>query len=132
MNLTYPNAQFTYANGVNSAGLIAGSWVSVCNPICQYHGFILAVGGTYSDVDFPGATTTYIYGVNDLDLVVGYYTDSTGNHGWVGNPAKKQYLTVDYPGSTASVVRGITNTGRLAGWYTDTNNVTHGFLAVLQ
>lgn len=133
--LVDPKALLTYANAVNSAGTIAGRWASVCNPVCQYHGFILpsATSSHYIDIEYPGAQMTYIYRINDLNQVVGSYLRSDNTyHGWGGVPGKHQYFTIDYPGSTISTVSGLNNRGWLAGDYADSNGVDHGFLAVPQ
>ncbi len=134
-DLTDPTALVVYANSVNSAGTIAGDWVSACTPMCQYHGFILpsAASSNYIDVEYPGAQMTYVYRINDSNQVVGAYLGSDNSiHGWGGSPGKNQYFTIDYPGSTVASVNGINKRGILVGWYADSSGATHGFFAVPQ
>lgn len=134
-NLTDSSALVAYANSVNSAGTIAGDWVSTCTPVCAYHGFILpsVASSNYIDVEYPGAQMTYIYKIDDFNQVAGDYIGSDGTlHGWSGTPGKNQYFTVDYPGSTVSSANGINNRGILTGWYADSDGVSHGFFAVPQ
>ncbi len=41
------------------------------------HGFVSS-GGTFTAIDFPGATSTAVAGINANGDIVGGYTDTTG------------------------------------------------------
>jgi hypothetical protein len=130
--LVYPKSVSTVASDVNSTGEISGSWGNT-GPNNQGHGFLLtsAANGRYSDVDYPGAVVTLIFGINDLDQVVGSYIDAASvTHGWVGLPAKKEYITLDFPGSISSNLGGITKGDVVVGWYTDSLGKTHGYCVI--
>src|SRR4051794_5276606 len=38
---------------------------------------------TFTQIDVPGAYITYAYGINDAGQIVGVFTDSTGDHGFL-------------------------------------------------
>jgi hypothetical protein len=57
--LTVPSLNVSIATGINSAGLIVGVHEDLAGVA---HGFAKS-GGTFSNVDFPGATATQAIGV---------------------------------------------------------------------
>jgi hypothetical protein len=61
--------------GLNKAGDIVG-WFKDTNQV--QHGFTF-IGGTYTQVDYPGGqTVTVLEGINDSGLIIGQYTDTNG------------------------------------------------------
>lgn len=93
--VTNPNTQSTYANGINDAGVIAGYYVAN-----GYHGFILT-DGVFSTLDDPLSGSTRILGINNENQVVGFYSDGTGDHGFIATP------TVPLPPSAALFLSGV-------------------------
>lgn len=130
MDIVYPKSLITLASDVNANGIISGSWGNTDGQ-SQSHGFLLSAAGMFTDVDYPKAMKTLIYGLNDLSQVAGTYFDAKNvQHGWVGYPAKNEYLTEDFPGSTSCYVGSITNLySNITGGYTDGNGQMHGFIA---
>jgi hypothetical protein len=63
--------------GLNDSGVIVG--------FVNNHGFILD-GGVYSLFDVPGSYSTSIGGITDDGVLVGYYSDATGVHGFIATP----------------------------------------------
>jgi probable HAF family extracellular repeat protein len=89
------------------------------------HGFANK-GGTFSNVDFPGATGTQAIGVNNAGQIVGEYFDAAnGEHGFVSSGGT--FTAIDFPGATATVAAGINAAGDIVGAWADGTG-THGFL----
>jgi probable HAF family extracellular repeat protein len=66
-----PNAapESTSATGMNDRGQIVGVYEDGTGTT---HGFLL-IGGTFTDVDFPGADFTNCRGINNAGVIVGRY-----------------------------------------------------------
>jgi len=79
------------------------------------HGFKWQ-NGTFTKIDFPGATFTYPSGVNDSGVIVGTYLLGNQSHGFkLQNGA---FTTIDFPGFVgASAAIGINNSGIIVGNY---------------
>ena len=63
---TVPGSAFSVATGINGAGLIVGVYFDLASVL---HGFAND-GGTFSNVDFPGASGTQVIGINDAGQLV--------------------------------------------------------------
>ena len=85
----------------------------------------LAIDYTFTTIDYPGADETSIFGINNSGQIVGSYTDSTGQHGFILDGGN--FTTIDYPGAQYSYVRGINDSGQIVGSYTDSTG-QHGFI----
>jgi hypothetical protein len=87
-----------------------------------------ADGYTFSTIEVPGSSQTVASGIDLLGRVVGYYSDSTGTHGFLYNSGS--ITKIDYPGSGWAAALGINNTGQIVGAYgaSDAPSGRHGFL----
>lgn len=92
---------------------------------------VLAMAGsaygtwTWSQLDYPGATTTYAYGV-DGSTIVGSYLDAAGQtHGFARDAGG--WRTLDYPGAAYTHVSAV-SASKMVGYYKDASNNSHGFL----
>ncbi len=83
-------------------------------------------GGTYTTIDFPGASTTIAWSINKSGDTVGTYTIGTVTHGFKLTAGR--FTTIDYPGATNTDFRGINNRGDISGIYRNADGVSHGFL----
>jgi probable HAF family extracellular repeat protein len=85
----------------------------------------------FTTIDDPAAINstngTYVKGIDNLDDIVGYYYDSSGNaHGF--DDIGGNYITLDYPGSSNQTYAERTNNkGEVVGWYNDRSS-DHAFL----
>lgn len=71
--------------------------------------------GTYTQIDYPGATRTFVDSVNTAGDLVGYYTDAGGLfHGFLASGGV--YSTIDYPGAQDTQLFGINDSGQIAGF----------------
>ena len=77
------------------------------------HGFAKS-GGTFSNVDFPGATWTQAIGVNDAGQIVGDYLDAASvEHGFVSSAGT--FTAINFPGATSTAAAGINAAGDIVG-----------------
>jgi len=116
-----PGANFTDVSGINSAGVICGSFLSDTS-----HGFFFD-GANYTQFDLPGNTYTVVAGVNDTGDFAGVAIDAQGVH--------TQFISIggvittfSIPGISDAevVVRGINNLGQVTGYYLQ--GIAHGYL----
>jgi probable HAF family extracellular repeat protein len=76
--------------------------------------FVLAQG-TYTQIDYPGASATFGQSINTVGDVVGTYNDSSGNtHGFL--LSNGVYTSIDYPGATqGTYTAAINDKGQIVG-----------------
>src|SRR5581483_1774997 len=73
----------------------------------------LTAQGTYTQIDYPGATTTWALGINSAGDIVGLYYDSSQNaHGFLLSGGV--FTSIDYPGGPSYLV-GINDLGQAVG-----------------
>ncbi|MBL8232600.1 MAG: hypothetical protein JNL98_29145 [Bryobacterales bacterium] len=74
-DVNHPDARDTRPEGVNSGGIVVGSYDDHAG---RTHGFVRAANGTFTTFDFPNSQSTVLMGINDSLQVVGYFTDAMG------------------------------------------------------
>jgi len=119
-----PGYDFTYANGINDAGDVAGWTYDFGQSGFVKSGFVKS-GGGYRTIDVPGANYTEAYGINNSGQVAGTFVNSTGTHGFIESGGVFTILD-HYPGAT--IVYGINNLGDVVGYYNDGPGQIHGFV----
>src|SRR5262249_23249099 len=107
----------TQARGINAGGQIVGAYDAGEDGV---HGFIYnpAGGGTYSTLDVPGAGFTQVFGINNLGMIVGFYSDAGGLHGFIYDPnnSAHPFTTLDDPSGTfGTMATGINDAGKSLG-----------------
>jgi len=109
---------------INDNGEIVGGYTDISNVT---HGFYTTDNGvTFTNFDFPGATSTIAAGVNTAGMITGQWTDSTFNlHGFILNGGV--FTSIDFPLATDTTAIGINDSNEVAGYYTDATT-THGFI----
>ncbi len=107
-------------------------------------------GGTFTSIDYPGATQTRAHGINSSGDIVGLYTDASGTHGYLlrggqfasidvpGSGSSKpsasdavnspDFTVIDFPGALSTQAWGINDAGDIVGYYTVEGPVIHAFL----
>ncbi|HVR46565.1 MAG TPA: hypothetical protein VMT95_08045 [Candidatus Binatia bacterium] len=131
--LAPPSARSAQATTVNLRGDVAGVETTNGGAI---KGWFLR-GGVYTTFSYPGATSTTAYGLDFVEQVVGSYVDSSGaTHGFVlTNPTSASgqfWQSVDEPQAAGTtVITSMNAQHAIAGWYLDSQNVRHGFTAVV-
>ena len=121
--ILFPGSLLTAAFGVNSAGVVSGTFNSDAD-----HGFFCD-RGIYTQYDVPGAIHTNVTGLNDAGDFCGYYfTDAA-----VITPFANvggTLISFSIPGIDVVYPRAINNLGQVAGGYVDPadQQVEHGFL----
>jgi uncharacterized membrane protein len=100
-------------------------------------GFLLGVTssalgrGTFTVIDFPGASYTKANGISPSGNIIGDYaatlTGSGPHHGFVLS-RDGVFTTIDYPGATSTFAWGVNSHGDIVGTYTFADNVSHIFV----
>ena len=137
----------TVANGLNNLGKIVGNYaaptlVTGCGAIAipVGHGFLRNTAGTFTAIDFPGATGTDARAIDDSGNIVGsYFTVPSSNttcslatvvntHGFRRDP-KGNYTTLDVPPGAPNntLIFRNNDAGDVAGLYTSAT-ITFGIL----
>jgi probable HAF family extracellular repeat protein len=83
--------------------------------------------GVYTTLTDPLATSgTYAFHINNKDQIVGFYSDGSGDHGFVYSNGA--YTTLNDPLGVSTMAFGINDRGQIVGEYVDASNNYHGFL----
>jgi len=80
----------------------------------------------YVTIDVPGAKSTQAYRINARGDIVGRFTDSTGDNGFLLSAGT--LYTIRIPGSVATYANGINDRGDIVGIYRTGPTSPHGFL----
>jgi hypothetical protein len=134
-----PGANVTQATGINSSGLVCGSFDVNVPEMLQNkkrawfkdtpedvtitHGFFFD-GTTYTQFDLPGYDHTYVTGVNDAGDFCGYGVLGSVNTGFVGIGGV--ITTFSGPGGITIAPQAINNLGQIVGYYSSPTSA-HGF-----
>jgi probable HAF family extracellular repeat protein len=103
-----------------------GSYVGWTYSGGTFYGFVIASDGTTSAITPPSSINTHPTGINDNNVVVGYFADTSGTHGFINSGGS--YTTLNAPGATATYAYGINRQGQVVGYYIDKSGITHGFV----
>ncbi len=91
---------------------------------------LLADGGTFTTLDFPGAASTQAWGINLNGDIIGFYVNADkSTHGFL--LSRGLYSSVDFPGAAYTELNGISPRGDLIGDYAATvtgSGPHHGFV----
>ncbi len=122
----FPGAAATFARGINNRGVIVGYYDDL--PDLYPHGFIYS-RGQYFPVNCPASTNAMPFGINDSGDVV-----ATCNGGSVLLTRHRSY-SITFPGAKDTSVSSVGNRFQgkvpVTGTYRDSNNVEHGFYALI-
>lgn len=73
--IDYPGATSTTTRGINSNGLIVGSYIDTES---VQHGFVFRPPDRFVSCTYPGSTYTTFEGINDRGQICGQYKDTEG------------------------------------------------------
>jgi hypothetical protein len=128
-NIDVPGGTGTSLNGINEAGVVAGSFEydnkNARSQVLTYD------NGVITPVNLPGATTERAVAINASGEVAGNYV-GTGNetgsafHAFVY--ANGAVTTIDAPGATETDAVGLNASGEVAGNYYDKSTKVHSFV----
>jgi uncharacterized membrane protein len=124
-----PNSQLTIAQGINSAGVLAGGDI-LTGPPTTRPGFLYDIAtGTRTDVSLTGATRTSLRSIDDAGVLAGWFVDAGGaQHGFIGSLAS--FEQIDFAGAVSTFVEGSNNAGWLVGEWVDADGYAHAFYAM--
>lgn len=115
-SFVHPKAVWgTELTGINKYNSTVGWYLDSSE---QAHGFKRWSNGGLSALDFPGGQFTQPTGVNDSGTVVGSFSDSAGEHGFLYHSGT--WAKVDYPNGAAGTTQlnGISNANVIVGFNT--------------
>ncbi len=122
--LQFPASLNTTAAGINSHGVIVGSYEDAVG----WHGFTWSKGAYQEFTRVSGAT---LVGINDSQDLVGVHSSGA----FLLSSGGALY-PISFPGSTYTSVTGIANRNNnsveVVGNYVDSNNHAHGFYAIVR
>lgn len=107
---------------INGNGQIAGEYADSAQVI---HGFV-DTAGTFTNIDYPGATVTAVADISLNNEIVGVWQDAATQHGFTDIGGT--FTSIDFPGATLTEATGVNSAGEVVGYYTDAANVEHGFI----
>jgi uncharacterized membrane protein len=118
-----------FATSINPSGDVVGRLIDAALRQCAWK---REQDGTYSIIQFSGATLTNARGINPEDEIVGVYRLGV-NHGFL-LPAGDftNFTTLDFPGASATRALGINARGDIVGSYAlvGPQGGDHGFLLI--
>src|SRR5882724_10995648 len=91
---------------------------------------LLADGGAFTAIDFPGAASTQAWGINPGGDIIGFYVSADkATHGFL--KSRGEYSSIDFPGASFTEANGISPRGDIIGDYAATltgSGPHHGFV----
>ena len=128
MPIAFPGAVTTYADFVNAAGAVVGSYVDADG---MPHGFIRHPDGSFSTIDLPKMPNLEFLFVNTItDIgVIGFRAKAVNDilRSYVILPDGILY-EVRLPGSVSTVVRNVNQDGSIIGYYDLADGRRYGFV----
>ena len=128
MLIAFPGAVNTYADFVNAAGAVVGSYVDAEG---MPHGFIRHPDGSFTTIDLPTMPNLEFLFVNTItDVgVIGFRAKAVNDilRSYILLPDGILY-EVRLPGSVSTVVRNVNQDGSIIGYYDLPDGRRHGFL----
>src|SRR5689334_2573818 len=101
---------------LGSASLAMGSPADAADFTPGTHGF-LDTGGSFIQIDVPGASRTFAFGINDAEQIVGFSDHGTGDHGFVYSGGS--FTQIDVPGASYTHASGINDVGQIVGSFSN-------------
>jgi probable HAF family extracellular repeat protein len=117
----------TYPFGINDGGTVVGYYYDAGG---FAHGFV-ETGGSYVNLDYPGASQTYPQAINKEGQIVGWYNESS-DHGFLYSNGS--FTALNGPlGTGNAFARGINDQGYIVGYFqngtpTGGGLINHGFV----
>ena len=75
---------------------------------------LLADGGAFTAIDFPGATSTQAWGINPGGDIIGFYVSADkATHGFL--KSRGEYSSIDFPGAGYTEANGISPAAMSSG-----------------
>jgi len=121
---------FTLPVGINSSGVVAGYSLTYGDsgpPVGQ--GFVRDTQGVITTFQVPNFTYTQAAAINESGEIVGFGSNSAGNHGFIRD-AEGNFTIFDVPGSDpvqGTFPASVNNNGQITGWWGDSRTASHGF-----
>ncbi len=127
MSITFPGAVKTYADFVNSVGVVVGSYITAEGTV---HGFMRAPDGSFTTIDvpeLPNLDFLFVNAINNKGVVI-FRAKAVGDiqRSYILLPGGIPY-ELRFPGSVSTVVRNINQDGSIIGYYDSADGRRHGF-----
>ena len=129
ITVEYPGAVETYADFVNSRGLMVGSYVDVDG---IYHAYARLPDGRFVPINLENASTLeyfFVHGINDAGTVVARAKRMGAVPLTYIGSAHEGLAEFKLPGSVSTEGYNINQDGSIVGNYESADGRTHGFIA---
>ena len=126
--IEYPGASVTYADYINSAGIMVGTYIDAEG---IYHAYLRTPDGRFSSLDLPNAPNLeyfFVHGTNDS-------INSVARSKAVGDVPRTYvgsfygFYELSFPGSVSTEGYNINQDGSVVGHYDSADGRRHGFIA---
>ena len=126
--IEYPGASVTYADYINSAGIMVGTYIDAEG---IYHAYLRTPDGRFSSLDLPNAPNLeyfFVHGINDSRVTV-VRSKAVGDvpRTYVGS--FYGFYELSFPGSVSTEGYNINQDGSVVGHYDSADGRRHGFIA---
>ena len=131
LRVEYPEAVETYADFVNSRGLMVGSYVDVDG---IYHAYARLPDGRFVPINLENASTLeyfFVHGINDTGTIVARAKRMGAVPLTYIGSAHEGLKEFKLPGSVSTEGYNINQDGSIVGNYESADGRTHGFIARL-
>jgi probable HAF family extracellular repeat protein len=128
---TFTSLDFISASGVNNSGSFVGYYLGPGASGGEPYGYIASphTMKSMSTVKVMRAQSTSIIGVNNTNVMVGQYTNSSGQtHGLMLSGTTATNIDDPKAQTGTTFCNGINSSGTIVGYYTTSTNATQGFM----
>ena len=124
-----PEATATYADFVNAAGSVTGSYVDAEG---LYHPYVRTLNGTFAIHNYLESSNLeyfFVHGITDTRIIVAR-AKAVGDHprSYVGT-SQQGISELQFPGSVSTEGWNINQDGSVVGYYDSADGRRHGFIA---
>ena len=126
-DIAVSGAKYLVSTGVNDmSDVTAQSFDAKNNLLASY----LISGGKTTTIAYPGGTHSTVHVINDAKVLVGAYTDASGNrHGFTYDGAAGTYSSpIDAPQAAVTGLLGINKAGVISGYAAPTGGSPQGLI----
>jgi hypothetical protein len=127
----FTSLDFISIDGINNAGTMVGYYLGPGAPGGEAYGYLASPHAmkSFSTITIPKSQSTSIIGVNNSNVLVGQYTNGSGQtHGMMLSGGKVTNIDDPKAQTGTTFCYGVNTAGTIVGVYTTSTNMTQGFM----